>query len=301
MALAFDAIIRGTNDADHTQPITQAHTITGTNPVLFVAVAIDISGGAQTVSSATWNGTALTLLTSVSNAAQCRIELWQLTAPVTGTHNAVVTLTGTAHATCEIFSYTGASQTSPIGVVATPVTGSGGTSATAAVSLTTGQANSWLICTIATEGDVLSSPSDNQRANSQDGVQNGVQDKATTTTGSNTLSWTVTNAGGIQGWGIVMVELKVLTIQNLTLTAVLGIFTLTGISALLSHLRTLTLSTGNYTLTGSIVRFIIDGTNTIWTKVSKSSAAVLTAISKNVASWTNPNQNSSNWNNQNKN
>src|SRR3990170_1495808 len=75
---------------------TKAHTCTGANRVLEVAVAIRQSVSGQTVSGISYNGVALTLVDAATIAGELRAELWRLIAPATGAHNIVVTLDNTA-------------------------------------------------------------------------------------------------------------------------------------------------------------------------------------------------------------
>ena len=53
----------------------------------------------ETVTSVTYNGINLTLVEAEENVVSldASVQIWQLVAPVTGTHNVVVNLTGGGH------------------------------------------------------------------------------------------------------------------------------------------------------------------------------------------------------------
>jgi hypothetical protein len=96
MAIAFDA---ATSQAwqGFVTTWTLSHTVTGSNPVIFVGVGTyDNSGGAvRTVNSASYNGVALTKINSITATVEGNkqdAELWYLDAPATGAHNISVTL-----------------------------------------------------------------------------------------------------------------------------------------------------------------------------------------------------------------
>lgn len=91
--VAFDArttqlqLVAGTGTST-----TFAHVVTGSGPGILVWVIL--TGTAQTVSSVTYGGQALSLIGSKNGtiATICRLELWGLTACPTGSNNVVVTL-----------------------------------------------------------------------------------------------------------------------------------------------------------------------------------------------------------------
>jgi hypothetical protein len=135
MALAVDAVSSGTRAfAANATTLTFAHTVSGSDRVLLVAVQWYSTQAVRSVSSVTYNGTAMTLVSSsqIDNGANRFLALYYLIAPSTGTNNVVITLSGTD----DLFfggsvSFTGADQTSPLG---TAVTNSG-SSTTPSVTL----------------------------------------------------------------------------------------------------------------------------------------------------------------------
>jgi len=103
-----------------TQSLTINHTTAGTNRLMLVGVSINIRNGSTTVSSVTWNGTALTLLGAHNDAGNTRrVEQWSLLAPATGTANVVVTFNLPAFTTegvaAGVVTFTGVDQTVPLG------------------------------------------------------------------------------------------------------------------------------------------------------------------------------------------
>ncbi len=98
-------------------PVTTVpFTVTGTNNVLIVGVSMNISGNTgATVSSVTYNGTALTLAGAHNDAGNTeRVEIWYLVAPATGTHNIVANYSSGVGVVVGATNVTGADQTSPI-------------------------------------------------------------------------------------------------------------------------------------------------------------------------------------------
>lgn len=214
MALAFDATSSGNNGAGSAGPVTWSHTVTGSQPILLVAVDIDRSVGDQTVTGITYNSVALSKVDPTKYAQNAgggttsRIELWYLINPSTGANTISVSLSGSTKMVGIGISYTGVSQTTPLGTIATPVTyGTGGTSSSFSISETTSNSNSWLIAVLTTYGDTISSPSGTQRILNSSGIQTAVQDRTTTSPGSYSLSWTVSNST-LQGGAMLMVELN---------------------------------------------------------------------------------------------
>ena len=76
-----------------TNSMTISHTTAGTDRLMLVGVSID-NEGLPTVTSVTYNGIALTVVGTETNADDARVEIWQLTETdglVTGTHDVVIT------------------------------------------------------------------------------------------------------------------------------------------------------------------------------------------------------------------
>ncbi len=101
--------------------ITRNHTTAGTNRLLVVGVEMNITNApTSSVSSITYNGTALTLLGAHNDAAATRrVELWYLLAPATGTLpisvNVNIPGAQTVGVAVGATTFTGVDQTVPVG------------------------------------------------------------------------------------------------------------------------------------------------------------------------------------------
>lgn len=104
-----------TNSGDASS-FTHSHTVSGTDRLLVVEVALNNGAPDKTVSSITYAGQSLTQLTEAVNTNNNvpRVEVWYLVAPPIGTHNIVVTLDDINEVAIGAISYTGVDQTMPI-------------------------------------------------------------------------------------------------------------------------------------------------------------------------------------------
>ena len=109
-----------TTTGNHT--LTFAHTTTATaNRVLLVGVSMNIAAvTGTTVTGVTYNGTALTRVGAHNDAGNTRrVEMWSLTAPVSGTPNVAVTVNlptaGSVGVVAGATTFTGVDQTVPLG------------------------------------------------------------------------------------------------------------------------------------------------------------------------------------------
>jgi len=178
---------------------TNAHTCTGANRVLEVAVAIRQSVSGQTVSG---------MVDAATIAGELRAELWRLIAPATGAHNIVVTLDNTAKFVVHGCSYTGVNQTTPHGTPAKAT----GTSTTASVDATSaaGELVVDSVASVGTGGTLTVGADQTQRGNgvttggtNPSNVNGGISEQAGAA--SVTMSWGVAVSNE---WAIVGVALK---------------------------------------------------------------------------------------------
>jgi len=106
--------------------LTFEHIISPASADRYLACGVATQSTTKTVTSATFNGVALTLLTTKDNsddpARQSRVEYWYLIAPPAVTGNVVVTMNSATAVSAGCVSYTGVDQGSPHG---TPVTAKG--------------------------------------------------------------------------------------------------------------------------------------------------------------------------------
>lgn len=127
---------------------------TSNDRVLIVGVESSDAG----VSSITFGGTSLTK--AVSHFTNSDAEFWYLANP-SGIHNIVVTMSGPTKLVIGAYSFFGASQTNPIPTHATSFANSTGSPT---ISITTANANSWVLDSAAIYGGVtLGSPTCTQR------------------------------------------------------------------------------------------------------------------------------------------
>ncbi len=110
--VAVDASSTGST-ADQAS-VTVSHTTSGSNRLMLVSMATDPHG--VSVSSISYNGVNLMLVGAQEDpSAHSRVEIWELVAPDTGTHDVIVNLTGTSHrgVTVGVITFTGVNQTTP--------------------------------------------------------------------------------------------------------------------------------------------------------------------------------------------
>ncbi len=112
MAIAFDTFTSGTIVNPGTSQ-TFAHTCTGSNLILFVAIQ---NGGSHTnnITGVTYNSVALSKITSQDASAVSGLnqqwDLWYLINPATGSNNVVISAANSAVINGIAISYTGAKQ-----------------------------------------------------------------------------------------------------------------------------------------------------------------------------------------------
>lgn len=191
------------------------HTCSGSDR--YLVVGISMLSLAQTVSGITYNSVAMTFLgakNSVSGA--CRVELWGLKAPSTGTNSIAVTLTGAIASAGNASSYTGVNQTSPIeGFNSAQATNVGAADAT--VNVTSVADNDWCVDVVATDDAAITvGAGQTQRGNVTGAGGSGAMstEGPKTPAGSVTMSWT--NVGALATWSIASVALRPTAAASLT-------------------------------------------------------------------------------------
>jgi hypothetical protein len=201
MAINFDAKSAGASKGwSQASPktITVAHTCTGSDRILWVAVQVFWDSTIGSITTATYNGTALTKYAENLNG-QLYSALYYLIAPATGANNIVVTATVGGGATIDDFfiqgsSYTGVDQTT--GVDASATGGSYGTTATA--SVTTVADNCEVVDSVIHYGSAAITKGANQTLLSSDTSNSAVGSSYLTTpktpAGSTSMTWTWTGS-----------------------------------------------------------------------------------------------------------
>lgn len=206
MAIAFDAASTANTGITPKATLTWSHTCSGTNRLLIVSVSI---GGTQTVSGITYSGVALTLVSGgTATNGSSHVEKWYLIGPATGANDVVVTFSTSANAVSGAISYSGASQTTPLGTAASATGGT--TVATVDVSSATSEIVEDAMCAF----DALGAPtatvgaSQTERWNASAGPTGGdTRGCGSTETGAatTTMSWTLS---AVTPWAIVAVPVK---------------------------------------------------------------------------------------------
>lgn len=114
----FDAASSASVSTPAASSLTFSHTVTATRGRRLVVVGVNWVG-AETVSTVTYAGTALTRLGGAANTTT-KSDIWYLKAPATGANNVVVTLSAAqTEWAAGAVSVTGVDQTTPLGSIAT--------------------------------------------------------------------------------------------------------------------------------------------------------------------------------------
>lgn len=182
------------------------HTVgNGTNRILIVGVAIRGSG--STLTTVQYGGENMTLVGQAQNgSANVTVNLYRLLAPAVGTTNVTVAFSSSTAVSAGATSFTGVSQTVPLG----PFASAGGNSSVGSVNVSSA-ANEVLVDIMGATGDAVSvTPSGSQTAqwNISTGTSGGnVIGASSTKNGapSTTVSWTL---GVSKNWALGAVSLK---------------------------------------------------------------------------------------------
>lgn len=199
--IAFDAANSDVSNSGST--LTIAQTCTGSNRLLFAGFW---TTGTSIPTDVAYNGTEMTKITNSDTgfATPVHLYLYYLVAPTSGTHNLVVTQTGSSFLYGSTASYTGVSQLNPVEVAKNAT---GGTALT--TSLTTIADNCWVVGFAAFQSSTNTFTGSNGTTvrSFESSVWNGICDNnaAITPAGSASLTANRGNAGSI---GIVMASIK---------------------------------------------------------------------------------------------
>lgn len=214
-AIATDATSKGSASATS---VTVAHTITGSNPILFVGLWVQDPAG-DLVTGVTYNSVGMTQAGKVISGTVGDIYIYYLTNPSTGTNNIVASKTGTDLFYVLGSSYTGAKQSGQPDASNTN-TASAATSIT--TSVTTVADNSWtLIMMKSTDVTNTAGTDTTLRLDGPGNDATGIYDSngALTPAGSKSLQVT---AGTSRNWETVMVSFAP-AVASATLTPILDL------------------------------------------------------------------------------
>lgn len=190
------------------------HTCTGSNRYLVVGIAM--LSLAQSVTSITYAGQDLRLIgVRASITGACRVEMWGIIAPATGSNTIAVTLSGSIASAGCASSYIGVHQSSPIeGFNTAQATNVGAADAT--VDVTTVADLGMVVDIVATDdGSITVGAGQTQRANVTGAGGSGAMSNEgpKTPAGAVTMSWT--NVGAAQTWATAAVALRPMVASGL--------------------------------------------------------------------------------------
>lgn len=204
--IAFDAASNSGYQAASSS-YSWSHICTGSDRYLLVGISM--LSLAQTVSSITYNGVNLTLLGSKNSiSGACRVELWGLAAPATGSNTIAVTLSGSIASAGCASSFTGVHQTSPTEAFnSAQATNVGASDAT--VDVTSIADNDFAIDIIATDDGAITVGSGQTQAGNVTGAGGSgamSYEGPKTPAGAITMSWT--DVGALATWAIASIALR---------------------------------------------------------------------------------------------
>jgi hypothetical protein len=189
--IAFDA--QSSCAAGNGSSFTWSHTVgSGNDRLLLVGLSLAPRQN-QKVQSVTYNGQPLSQVAFRNNSNESRVEVWQMIAPASGTHNVVATMTAAtaAETVCGATSWTGVDQLDPIGSVVEAK----GTSALAAANIpvTSGDV---VLDVLAASGDTSATAGTGQAGHWNGAVTAAVRGAGSDKSGSGTvnMSWSLASS-----------------------------------------------------------------------------------------------------------
>ena len=184
------------------------HTVLSTGNNRYLIVGVEMLSVAESVSSITYNGDALSLLGSEEAASGCRVELWGMIAPDTGTNSIAVTLSGSIASSSTAISFINVDQTSPTeGFASASAINVGAADATVDVTTTTNRA--WVVdavCTTDTAITVGAGQLAGANVTGAGGSGAMSREGPKITAGTVTMSWGA--VGAAQTWAIAAIALR---------------------------------------------------------------------------------------------
>ncbi len=289
MAIARDTFF--TRNTQNNNNWTRAYTITGANPALVIFV--EMGGGSDTSTGATYNGVSMTKVSAVNVYSTVWIAMYILINPATGNNTISVTFSGVAN-----HSITGASYT---GVTAGGSTGGSDSSGSftwvsvggvnRSVTTTTVSSACWIVAFLrANSGSYTDGP--NATVVDNPDLQDALADTNGPITPAGATVQTFTWVTGTTDGGILSVALQPAPVAS-TISVTVGAFILTGIDSIITRMKTLAAGIGAFILSGINVLF----TNSGWTNQGGNSSS-FNNQTKNSSTYTNQVKDSGSWTNQ---
>jgi hypothetical protein len=200
---AVEVDAESSNSTFGTSSITISHTTSGTNRLMLVGVSLN-NDGYEEVTGVTYNSVALTLVGTVANDDDSRVEIWKLVAPDTGTYDAVVTFSADLlqEGFAGVVTFTGVHQTTPLGNFTSAI--GDGITATVDISSVTGElVFEVLAAEYSTSATVGAGQTERWNIYRTSSIGAGSTEPGAATV---TMSWTLTGSG--DHWAIYGVSIK---------------------------------------------------------------------------------------------
>ncbi len=141
MTIAFDAA-SGAGDGSNTTSRTVSHTCTGSDRALVLGVQSGATPPSDIITGATYNGVSMTLVAKLVTNSSHPVYLFYLSNPASGTHDIVVSASGSQTILMAAASYTGVNQS---GQPEAFNSLTAQTSASVTVAVTTVTDNAWTV------------------------------------------------------------------------------------------------------------------------------------------------------------
>jgi len=206
MAIAHLSTTQAANNQGTVGSTTWAVTCDANTSIVIVTCGYIHTG--QSISTLTYDGTALTKVDREDNATNIGAEIWYLLSPTTGSSlNMVATYTASIQQPRLAATCLSGTHASPIGNSSK----GGANGSQPSTNLTTGTNNSWVIDAVGANAEELSGVGAGQTqrwlsVNGNGNLDGGGSTETTTTAGSVTMSWTA--GGASPNWAQVCVEIK---------------------------------------------------------------------------------------------
>ncbi|MGQ0828194.1 MAG: T9SS type A sorting domain-containing protein [Bacteroidota bacterium] len=195
--VAVDAV---TTQESTVSPVTWSHTV-GNVSNRFLVVAVTTDG--PSVSSITYNGTALTKADAQTSGESTVSEIWYLLNAPIGTYNVIVTLSGDDNVVCGAISFKNVNQTTPIGTVAKAA----GNTATATVDVVCATATEMVVDAVSTDDNAVTvgaGQTSRWNISPAGGYASGATSTEPGAIGTVSMSWTQSS----DNWAIVALPIK---------------------------------------------------------------------------------------------
>ena len=212
-SVSLDAAAVTATTTSNSLTINSVTVPSGNNRLLMVAVCykpVDSSADVDDVTSVSWNGQSLTRVGFQINSTYAGVSYWYLVNPAVTTSNVDVKLSGsTTYAIAGAIPFSGVSQSTPFGSMASTRNGSqtGSTIATVTQTATTASGEYVFGAMYCSSPAITTITSGTSQWNSKSGTNVGAGGTLLASGTSTTVSWTVTGTS-TRYWSIAAVPIK---------------------------------------------------------------------------------------------